>query len=227
MSRRSGRTRRRTPGRQKTTWSQVWPAAAVIAGGLAVAVVGDRLMLSRQVAKPVLPAWLPSCPVGSFPVDFVQRLETADGAIFFSCPRCIEQYRAAPEKYADAVRAQHADLAKLSKVQVACPVSGDVPDHSISRATRAGKILFCSEECAAIFDRDGDASLNLATAFTYQKTCPVSGQPIDPRWVVSVNENVPIFLCSIECVRQFRETPNEYRDELAAQGFRGQFWLSN
>ncbi len=223
MCARSAKTRPRSRSRQKTIWSQIRIPMTVIAGGLAVAGLIGLLAPPAPVGNHGLPLWLPLCPVGAFPVNFIQRLETTDGAIFFCCPRCIEKYKAAPEEYRKAVKAQGAVLAKLPKVQVACPVSGDVPDRSFSHATKAGEISFCSAECAAEFEQHGDVLFSLASVFTFQKTCPVTGRPIDPRWATPVNENVSVYFCSAECVHRYRQSPSRYQKALATQGFRGRF----
>ncbi len=223
MCARARRTQHRARGHRKNSRSRVWLPLTVIAGGLAVAGVFGWLASPTPVVDPELPAWLPLCPVGAFPVNFTQRLETGEGVIFFCCPRCIEKYRAAPEEYNEAVDAQHAVLAKLPRVQVACPISGDLPDHTISRATKAGDIIFCSTECAAEFERDGDSLPNPAAVFTYQTTCPVSGRPIDPTWAIPVKESVSVYFCSEQCMLRYRESPDHYHDALVTQGFRGRF----
>lgn len=223
MCARARRTQRRTRGHRKNSRSRVWLPLTVIAGGLAVAGVFGWLASPTPVVDPELPAWLPLCPVGAFPVNFTQRLETGEGVIFFCCPRCIEKYKAAPEEYNRAVDAQHAALAKLPRVQVACPISGDLLDHTISRATKAGDIRFCSAECASEFGWDADSLPNLAAVFTYQTTCPVSGRPIDPTWAIPVRKNVSVYFCSEQCMLRYRESPDQYRDALAKQGFRGRF----
>ena len=221
MSKKRGRAR--ASRRQRVTRRTFWAPMAVIAGGLALAALAAQLMPTRSRTSSGHPEWLPLCPVGAFPVNFAQRIDSEDGSIYFCCLRCIEKYRASPDQYAEAIEKQHAELARIPKVQVACPVSGVEPDPNIALETKWGKLLFCSVACAERFQRNGNVPLNLTATFTYQQTCPVTGRPFDPRFSAPVNKNVRLYFCSAECVRRFRESPGKYQDALAQQGFRGRF----
>lgn len=70
------------------------------------------------------------CPVGGTPVNFVHRVETADGHVFFCCPHCVERYRADPSASDPQVAVQREVLGALPRVQVSCPVTGNPVDDS-------------------------------------------------------------------------------------------------
>lgn len=198
-----------------------------IAQGLVVAVVAGMFGWSwwssvtpRQVLPPA-PAWLPKCPVGGGPVNLAHCVSTPEGPVFLCCEHCIERFEATPSEFEANVEAQREALNSLSRVQVACPVSGDPIDPTIQIQGSPDPIYFCSAECRERFSnaparyREG-----FANSFWYQTICPVNGNPINPSVSTTLGTGEVVFFCSKQCRDELKGDPAAYATRLAQQGIR-------
>lgn len=166
-------------------------------------------------------SWLPPCPIGGTPINFAHELDTVAGPVFFCCKHCAEKYEAYPSKYRVDLRKQREVLAGLLRVQVTCPVSGDVVDAAVSIEYEGNAVFFCRKECLPKFQADPDEYRGkLAASYTYQTKCPVGGKPIVPGVSLTMPEGETIYFCSEPCKESFQRDPAIYATKLAEQGFR-------
>lgn len=163
---------------------------------------------------------LPKCPVMGDPVDFSVKTMTKDGPVYFCCPMCIEKYKKTPDKYADEVKEQRKALAKLPKVQVTCPVSGEPVDSKVSIEQKDGKkVYFCCKDCVKKYEADPSKyAASLAGSYTYQTRCPVMGETIDPKAFIKLKTGETIYFCCKGCDKKFLKDPAKYAPNLESQG---------
>jgi len=120
-------------------------ASALTAGGYA-ALAGPHD--GHDHADHKAKAAVPMCPIMGEPVNYFVNTQTDDGPVYFCCKGCIKKFNKKPAKYAAKVAEQKAVLAKLPKVQVACPVSGEVVDTEVTVDHNGEKVAFCCKKCA-------------------------------------------------------------------------------
>jgi YHS domain-containing protein len=163
---------------------------------------------------------LPKCPVTGEAVNLAVRVATDAGPVFFCCKDCIPRYQANPAVYADKVTAQRKALADRAKVQVTCPVSGDPADRKVSVESDGKKVYFCCPGCINKYRADpGKFAAALANGYTYQTTCPVMGEPIDPKAFTTTADGERIYFCCDQCDAKFFANPAKYAPNLVAQGY--------
>ncbi len=159
------------------------------------------------------------CPVMGEPVNFLAHADLPDGPVYVCCKGCIKKIVEDPSKYAKQIAAQRAAVAKLPKIQVACPVSGEPADPEITVEHNGEKVAFCCGGCAKKFKGSPDSfKAKLAASYTYQTKCPISGKKIDPEAFTTLNSGEKIYYCCPSCDSKLRGTPEKYEDALAAQG---------
>lgn len=159
------------------------------------------------------------CPVMDEPVDFSVSVATDQGPVFFCCPACIKKHSENPDKYAAKIAEQRKALADRPKVQVTCPVSGKPVDQKQVIEQQGAKVYFCSEDCAAQYQKDpAKYASKLANGYSYQTECPVMKEEIDPAIFSDLSTGQRIYFCCKKCVGKFNESPAKYTDELASQG---------
>lgn len=189
--------------------------AAWLTAGQAARAVDDK-----PADKKVEKVELPLCPLMGEPVDFNVYSESDKGRVYFCCAGCIKKYEAKPEKYADAVKAQHEALHKLPAVQVSCPMSGEPIDPKTTVEHAGHKIAFCCGKCADKFKAEPAKYMGkLAGAFTYQTKCPISDHAIDPKATVKAPGGETVYLCCPKCAAVFSADPAKYASKLAEQGY--------
>ena len=195
---------------KRWTGVMVLVAAVILAAGL------NGLMADEKEGGP---SGLPNCPVMDEPIDISMRTATDDGPVFFCCGGCIEKYEAKPEKYAEKVAAQRKALKDRAKVQVTCPVSGKSADKEFSIEHDGEKVYFCCSKCPALFESDpAKYKSKLANAYTYQTTCPVSGEEIDPGASTALATGQTIYFCCPKCSKKFDSEPASFVGKLASMG---------
>jgi YHS domain-containing protein len=166
--------------------------------------------------EPKKDAEKPMCPVSGKPVNFAVSTMTDDGPVYFCCPDCLPKYKADAKKLADKVAEQRKILAKMPRVQVACPVCGMAPDKAIA----VDKVLCCSKECAEKYKKDAEKMKGkVEGCYTYQTKCPVTGKDIDPKISVTAKNGAKVYFCSKDCVAKFEKETAKYLPELAKQGY--------
>ncbi|MHC5108529.1 MAG: hypothetical protein ACYTHJ_01465 [Planctomycetota bacterium] len=161
----------------------------------------------------------PKCPVmKDEAINLALKTDTPDGPVYFCCPGCVKKFSKKPDKYADGVKAQRAAMAKMPKVQVACPVTGEAVDQEVSLKHGDEKVYFCCGGCKDKFAKDpAKYAGKLAGSYTYQTICPVMEEPVK----ASVYHDLPtgerIYLCCKGCARKLVKNPQKYNKSLAAQ----------
>ena len=164
---------------------------------------------------------LPKCPVTGEPVNLAVSVSTDDGPVFFCCEGCVKKYKASPDKYAAKVAAQRAALAKLARVQVTCPVTGEPIDGKTSIEYKGEKVSFCCPGCVDKFKADPDKyKTALANSYTYQTKCPVMGGDIDPKSFTTLAGGQKIYFCCPACEKKLFDDPAKYASNLEAQGYK-------
>jgi len=162
---------------------------------------------------------LPNCPVMDEPIDFTVSTATDDGPVFFCCSGCIEKYNKNPEKYAKKTAAQRAALKDRPKIQVACPISKKGIDPKVFIVHEGQRVNFCCTGCVGKFEKDpGKYQAGLANSYTYQTTCPVMNEKIDPTSFSVVPASQKIYYCCDGCGGKLVKNPAKYAAKLAAQG---------
>jgi len=171
-------------------------------------------------AKDEKPA-LPTCPVSGQPVNLYVSTPTDDGPVYFCCPACIAKYKAAPKDFADKVAAQRALLAKLPRVQVTCPSSGEPINPKVFTEKGGQKVYFCCADCKGDYEADpAKFKAKLAASYTYQTRCPVLGGPIDPTVFVDLPTKERVYFCCKGCDPKLLADPAKYAPKLAEQGYK-------
>ncbi|MCA9415840.1 MAG: hypothetical protein KC917_06205, partial [Candidatus Omnitrophica bacterium] len=164
---------------------------------------------------------LPNCVVNSGgKINLAKFVLTDEGPVYFCCDGCKAKYEAGPGKFADSVAEQHKLIAALPKSQVCCPLSGKPCDTQFTAEYDGQKVAFCCGNCCAAFSKDPAAYADkLASAFTLQTVCPVSGKPINPQASLEVSDGVQLYFCCQGCKSEYEKNPEKYKDSLAKQGF--------
>jgi len=164
-------------------------------------------------------AALPNCPITGEPIDFSVSTDTAEGPVYFCCKGCIKKYKANPQKYAKLVADQRTILSKREKIQVKCPVSGEEIDEQVTADYNGKKVAFCCKSCKKKFVADpAKYQARLASAYTYQTKCPITGETITPSSFTVLPTGETIYYCCNGCDKKFRSNIEKYAPGLAAQG---------
>jgi YHS domain-containing protein len=163
---------------------------------------------------------LPLCPVMGEPVNFTMSLDTDDGPVYVCCKGCIGKLKKDPAKFAEKVAAQRAALAKMDRVQLACPLSGDPIDMKSFAEVDGEKVYTCCNACAGKYAKEpGKYAKGLAASYTYQTKCPVSGGKIDPTAFLEVEGGQKVYFCCKGCPGKFTKDPDKYTESLEEQGY--------
>ncbi len=162
---------------------------------------------------------LPICPVMNQPIDFNVKTMADDGPVYFCCGGCVKKYDGEPEKYAKRLAEQRAALAKLERIQVACPVAGEPIDPKTETKTEDGSVAFCCAGCKGKYEADpAKYQAKLADSHTYQTRCPVSGEKVDIKSYVDMPTGERVYLCCAGCKDKMLSDPAKYAPKLAEQG---------
>ena len=163
---------------------------------------------------------LPSCPVTGESIDFLTSVESDDGPVYFCCKMCVKKYKADPAKFAEKVAEQRAALAKLPKVQVACPLSGEPIDKKQFVENDGQKVYFCCASCKGKYAADPSKyQAKLAASYTYQTKCPVMGKEIDPTVSTKLPGGQTVYFCCPGCEGKLAKDAEKYAKNLQEQGY--------
>ncbi len=163
---------------------------------------------------------LPKCPVTGEPVDFSVSTSTDHGPVYFCCKGCIKKFKADPASFSKEVAEQRAALAKLDKVQVKCPISGEPIDPKVSIEHHGKKVFFCCPKCIGKFQKDpAKYAKALAASYTYQTKCPITGEEIDPAVFTTLADGRKIYYCCKGCEKKLFGNPVKFLPKLAEQGY--------
>lgn len=165
---------------------------------------------------------LPKCPISGKPANLFVSTTTDDGPVYFCCAGCINTFKADAKGLADKVKAQREALAKLPKVQVACPVTGKPVSKKVFAEKDGHKVYFATDDAKAEYEKNpAQYAVKLANCYTYQTKCPVSGGNIDPAMYRDLPGGQRVYYCcpSGECHAKLVKDPEKYAANLAAQGY--------
>lgn len=160
---------------------------------------------------------LPADPVTGEPIDFSFKTMAEDGPVYFSSDAAIDKFKQNPDAYATRVTEQRAALAKLPRVQVNCPVTGNPIDGQTFVYTDGQGVYFCCQKCPPKYD-PARFKAALAGSYTYQTRCPVDGETIDPTAYTDLPTGQRVYFCCKGDIERFSRSPARYATRLAAQG---------
>jgi YHS domain-containing protein len=191
----------------------------VLALALAAAYAGSEKGNENKGEKNVeLKTEPPLCPVMDEPVDFSIKLQTDQGPVYFCCKKCVRVFESKPERFAEKVKAHRQALAKMPKVQVACPLTGDPIDKKAFVEVGGQKVWTCCMKCANRYKESPEKfAKGLADSYTYQTICPVMGEKIDPSVFVDAGGK-SVYFCCTRCTGTFFKDPAKFVPKLEAQG---------
>ncbi len=198
---------------RRSNWVIVGGAILALGTGISMSLAQEGSGLRGKASA------LPDCPVMGEPIDFTVSTATDDGPVFFCCTGCIEKYNKNPEKYAKKAAAQRAALKDRPKIQVACPISKKGIDPKVFIVHEGQRVNFCCTGCVGKFQKDpGKDQAELANSYTYQTTCPVMNEKIDPTSFSVLPTGQKIYYCCDGCGEKLVKNPAKYAASLAAQG---------
>lgn len=161
----------------------------------------------------------PNCPVMDEPANLALSVATDDGPVYFCCKGCIPKFQKNPAKYVTKVAAQRKALAHREKVQVICPVTKEPVDRKVSIERDGKTVYLCCKGCVGKYGRDpAKYATALANSYTYQTTCPVMGEAINPKVSTVLSTGETIYYCCKGCDKPLRENPAKYNKNLVSQG---------
>ncbi len=112
-------------------------------------------------------AKLPLCPVMADPIDFSVKSMTDDGPVYFCCKMCVKKFAKQPTKYSEKAAEQKAALAKMPRVQVSCPLSGEPIDKKMFVEVVGTKVYTCCGDCKSKYAAySGKYAAKLAASYT-------------------------------------------------------------
>jgi len=186
---------------------------------IALGLIATSAAILNAAGDEASPASKVLCPVTGEPANFLVHTDLPDGRVYTCCKGCIRKLEADPAKYATQIAAQRAALAKLPKVQVTCPVSGEPVDPDVTVDYKGEKVAFCCGGCVKKFKADPDAyKAKLTASYTYQTKCPVMGKDINPKAFTTLKSGEKIYYCCPGCDSKLRGNPEKYTEALEAQG---------
>lgn len=124
--------------------------------------------------------------------------------VYFCCEKCKAKFETDPDKYAENVKKQW-DAMRPLRVQVKCAISGeDLSDLKTSSESKDGKVYFCCDKCKSKWDKDAAMHAKLGEACTFQTTCPMDGNAIDPL-VHKDYDGKRVYFCCAGCPAAFEK----------------------
>lgn len=161
---------------------------------------------------------VPKCPVSGEDANLAKSFDTDLGPVYVCCKGCAKKVRRNSRQYAAKITAQHKTLAKLDRIQVSCPISGDPIDPAAYFEQDGKKVYACSKKCAdEIKKNPGKYKQALLASYTYQTKCPVSGERIDPAASLKLTSGGSIHFCCKSCKKKFVADPTKYAKKLEEQ----------
>lgn len=105
---------------------------------------------------------------------------------------------------------------------VECPVTGEPANLALSVPTDDGPVFICCKGCARKLQAEpekyaaavAEQREALAARPKVQVTCPVSGEPADPKVGID-HEGTEVHFCCAGCVDKYKADPGKYKSALA------------
>lgn len=136
-----------------------------------------------------------TCPVSGEAIDTSVFAHYKGRRVYFCCKDCVADFNKDAEKFADKIKAQWAAM-PMHRVQVKCPVTGDVVNPAVFVETKNVDIYFKDEAAKQAWEKDsGKYEKALANCYTFQTTCPLSGKDINPKMSKVIDGKTVYFCC--------------------------------
>lgn len=189
-------------------------AALSLAIGLSISFADDKAKPTDK--KP----YFPECPISDKEINFRVHTDTDSGRVYFCCGMCIDKYKKSASRYTASVKVQQKVVGRMAKVQVVCPTCDAPPAKDVTADYDGKKLGFCCKECAAKFSMEPEKyAKKIPDCYTYQTTCPVGGEKIDPGSSITLKDGGKIYFCCKKCIGKFEKDVEKYAPKLAEQGY--------
>jgi YHS domain-containing protein len=169
---------------------------------------------SQPAAPPVL------CPVTGRPVDrhFVARFRGR--WVYFADEPAQKKFTADPYEFAEAVQAQW-EADPVLRMQVRCPVTGDVVDSAVFVGQGEDAVYFASAGAREKWTQAGAAQQDeyrrkLADCYTFQTGCATCGGLISPGAHKDVDGQT-LYFCCLGCAKHLDAEKAKFLAQVAEQ----------
>ncbi|MEW6197926.1 MAG: hypothetical protein AB1601_04595 [Planctomycetota bacterium] len=159
---------------------------------------------TQPAAAPVV-----RCPVTGRPVDRACVTRFRNRWVYCADPAALQKFRDDPYEFADGVRTQW-EADKPLRVQVRCPVTGQVPQSTIYVGVGEDAIYFATEAARDKWLADPAAGRDkLGACYTFQTGCATCGMTINPGVTRAVDGRTVYFCCE-GCAAEFDRDPRPH-----------------
>lgn len=149
------------------------------------------------------------CPVTGRPVDRSCVTRFRNRWVYFADQAALRKFLEDPYEYAEGVRTQW-DVDKPLRVQVRCPVTGQVPRSTIYVGVGEDAIYFATEAARDQWQADPAAGREtLDSCYTFQTGCATCGMTINPGVSRTVDGRT-IYFCCEGCPAEFDRDPQPH-----------------
>lgn len=149
------------------------------------------------------------CPVSGRPVDRTCVARFRNRWVYCADQAALQKFLEDPYEYAEGVRAQW-EADKPLRVQVRCPVTGQVPQNTIYVGVGEDAICFATEAARDKWQADPAAWRDkLDACYTFQTGCATCGMTINPAVTRTVDGRTVYFCCE-GCPAEFDRDPQPH-----------------
>ncbi len=164
---------------------------------------------AKQDSKPAEASEAPQCIMMGKPIKWSVYSMYEGRPVYFCCKRCKGKFDADPAAQAEKAKAQQKAIQPVA-VQVICPGSGQPVDRKVYSDGEHGRVYFCCEKCKKAYDGDpAKFQDKLESCYSYQTTCPLMGEPIDPAVSARHGDRTVYFCCKM-CIPKFEKDAETY-----------------
>ncbi|MBT3382065.1 MAG: hypothetical protein HN742_42670 [Lentisphaerae bacterium] len=108
------------------------------------------------------------------------------------------------------------------KFQTGCPVDGGRPRRDLAADQEGLRVFLCSRTCLQEFGKNPGKYISKLreqgfTVAKIQKTCPVTGNPVDKSAYADV-AGMRVYLCSANCAGTLKRDPGKYLKKQMMEG---------
>jgi YHS domain-containing protein len=149
------------------------------------------------------------CPVAGKPVDQASYTYFKNRRVYFCCDKCKAEFESAPAKYSAGVKKQWEAMPILQR-QVNSPISNLPIKLAYFVEEPDMRVYFASEEEKAqwLKKSPADRRQRKSQMFTFQTTCVISGNDINPEVYRDLNGTRVYFFCD-KCAAKGEAAPEE------------------
>lgn len=159
--------------------------------------------------QPAAAAPVVRCPVTGRPVDRACVTRFRNRWVYCADQAALQKFLEDPYEYADGVRTQW-DVDQPLRVQVRCPVTGQVPRSTIYVGAGEDAIYFATEAARDQGQADPAAwREKLDSCYTFQTGCATCGMTINPGVTRTVAGRT-VYFCCAGCSAEFDRDPQPH-----------------